>query len=343
MVELPPPSPIPADLASQLGTAVCAYLERCNYQALVETLVNEPCTQFIERQFQDQTIDRLQSFVDADAIRYVPDNTRGCLDALASLECSPDVEQLTQVCMNGFVGTQMTGDECSINEVCWGESFCNPGDACPGRCEAKRSATEVCEDASWCQTGLLCIRGLCQPASKLDEECGGGKPACESGLYCTGENGAAGTCKTFDTDLASEREACNIQAGPLCEAGLSCVPNISGFSLRFRCEARVEEGEECHPGLPEHCQDGFYCDGTDLTRPLAPDIDGRCRPLPEAGEDCGDAPVGKVCARNLVCNGGTCAPRVRVGGACEEDRACYSGACVSQRCGHTQLCPDNDE
>ena len=204
---------------------------------------------------------------------------------------------------------------------------------------AKRDATEICNDASWCATSSSTLADSVNLQVHWMRVVAGSPPV--SGLYCTGENGAAGTCKTFDTDLAGEREQCNIQAGPLCEDGLSCVPNVAPFSLRFRCEARVEEGEECHPGLPEHCQDGFYCDGTDLTRPLAPDIDGRCRALPEEGEDCGDAPVGKVCARNLVCNGGVCSNRVRISGDCAEDGACYSGACVDGQCGHKNLCPSN--
>ena len=194
---------------------------------------------------------------------------------------------------------------------------------------------------------LFCAGNICRPAGMENERCGARKAPCASGLVCDGENGADGDCKPFNSQLLGQGQKCNIQGGPLCNAGLSCVAQecdglecIEG-PVKFTCLPRVDEDEKCHPGLPEHCTEGLYCADTSFDNIFDIDLDGKCRPLPAMDEQCGDAPVGKVCQRDLVCQADICVLRARIGDPCTDDAVCYSGACVANECGHKALCTPN--
>ena len=214
---------IPNDLGTRFATAVCEYLTRCEYEELVETITNEQCLPFMERQFEDQTLDRLRSALNADEVRFIADNSEACLSAFSTLACDPDIASLASRCQDGFIGTIELGEACQLHDACRGSAYCDVSGACPGQCTPKKPAGSPCAEDTQCMQNLFCAGNICRPAGMENERCGARKAPCASGLVCDGENGADGDCKPFNGQLLGQGQKCNIQGGPLCNAGLSCV------------------------------------------------------------------------------------------------------------------------
>jgi len=329
--------PIPDNLGTTMAQGICEYIERCQYRAVFEGVLNESCQQFMTRQFEDLTIARLSPLVDTGAVLYDPQGTSRCLQAISRLACTPDFGALAMACLDSFVGTGEVGSPCTEHEACTASQFCATGSMCPGRCEFRGGANTQCADDAGCELGLNCISGTCKAPVGINQACGGNNPACEGGLYCTGENGGPGQCRAFNAQLVGQNQTCSIEGGPLCQEGFACIARIVGLGVEFRCAPRVAEGATCYPGLPDHCGPGLYCDGTNIDA-FPPDLEGRCRPLPGEGQPCGRAPAFKVCATGNICDGNLCRPRSRIGGACQTDDACYSARCRSSACVISTLC-----
>jgi hypothetical protein len=328
---------IPDSLAPAFGDSICGYLERCEFKALLEAIINEPCTRFLSRQFRDGTVERLRSAVAAGTIGFDPIGAQQCLAAFEALECSPDFEALAMTCLSSFVGQIRDGEECEHQESCRLGLYCDTNTECPGTCAPKSAPGEPCSDPLACTAGATCVQGTCQLPVAQGQTCGGNGPTCEAGLYCDGENGGSGRCRVFNSQLVGEGSRCEINGGPLCEAGLACITEVNVIMIEFRCRARVGEGEVCHPGLPDHCADGLYCGGTNIST-FPPDLDGRCVVLPGEGERCGSAPAFEVCGPELICDGGRCQPRSALEDPCSDDARCYSGQCADGICVAHGLC-----
>ncbi len=328
---------VPDALAPAFGDAICGYLERCELKTLLEAVINEPCAQFLSRQFRDATVARLEGAVREGSIGFDPSGAQACLSAFDALECTPDFEALAMSCLSGFVGQLGLDEACSHHEECVTGHFCAVDGECPGQCAALSETGEPCTDPAGCVAGSSCVQGTCQLPVPEGEVCGGNGPACEAGLFCDGENGGRGRCRVFNSDLVGENAMCEINGGPLCEAGLACVTVVNAIIIEFRCRPRVGLDEVCHPGLPDQCEDGLYCAGTNIMS-FPPDLDGRCEALPGAGEPCGSAPAFEVCGPGLVCDDGTCAARSALGDACQADATCYSGKCAEGVCVTDGLC-----
>ena len=328
--------PLPASLAADTATVVCRYLERCNYNTIAEEVLNEPCLQMIERQMEDAVVSRLSPLQNRGELSFNPQGNRACLMAIETLPCSLDFTALSRDCTDGFDGLVPVGEGCTDHEVCEGDAFCDRQEECPGTCQPRASVDETCTVDVGCQAGMTCVRGTCQSASAVNGECGGDGPPCEAGLYCTGENGGAGRCQTYDDGTAGQSDECDINAGPLCGNGLACVVDAGLFGIRFTCENRREENQRCRPGLPDQCRRGLYCADTDIN---AQDIEGVCRAAPGDGQPCGEGPVFQVCAAGLVCDDGLCTPRSRLGERCAQNETCYSGFCDNEVCVAGHLCP----
>lgn len=330
--------PIPDDLSEQFADAICRFVDRCQFTAVFSGVVGEPCTEFMTRQFEDATIARMQPLIETGEVSYNPVGTRSCIRAIDNLACTIDFASLTSACLDSFQGNRAVGQSCSETESCGDGQFCSKSDQCPGRCEFQGSADAGCTSDAACEFGLTCAGGTCAGPAAINGRCGGDGPACEGGLYCDGENGGPGRCQVYTDGLVDEGEICDIAAGPLCNEGLACIVEVRGLSAEFRCRVRVDENARCAPGFPDHCDDGFYCGGTDING-FVPDLDGRCRALPSEGQACGQAPAFKVCALGNICDGDLCKPRGRLGDACQTNDACYSGQCTDGVCGVNQLCP----
>jgi hypothetical protein len=180
------------------------------------------------------------------------------------------------------------------------------------------------------------------------DTCGGGtNPGCELGLLCFGEDEEAGTpgsCTNPD-DIFTEQEggACDIQEGPMCEIGVSCVLTGGGAGgPTFECQAEVASGAACSIGFPDQCPDGEWCAGIDLE---AMDFEGACEPLPGEGEGCAATFGPANCESGLTCStdSQTCVDVVAIGEDCDEDAGCFSDNCDSGTCSQAEECDIPEE
>ena len=204
---------IPDTLAPAMGDALCAYLERCEFKALLEAVINEPCAQFISRQFNDATVARLQNAVSEGTIGFDPIGAQSCLMAFDDLECSPDFTTLAMACLSGFVGLVPNGGSCTLNEACESGYFCDTSDGCAGTCAPLVAVGDACNDPAACSGGSSCIQGTCQLPGGEGDSCGGGGVGCEVGLYCDGANGARGRCQYSTQTWLVKTEAATSTAG----------------------------------------------------------------------------------------------------------------------------------
>ena len=280
----PPPTPmIPTELAPLLANAFCGYLDRCEYATLLELVLNEDCIPFMTEQFSATTVERLQPSVLNGRIIFDAMATQACLTAFSTLPCALDLENLPTGCSDGFLGTAAEGEGCVYDEECAGSLVCSVEDACPGTCVIPGALGQPCSESRVCASGLSCVGGGCVGPLAQGDTCGGdSRPPCGSGLFCDADIGQErGRCRMIDQSTANAGRECGIVGGPFCVEGYSCIPEVELFNVVFRCRARVGMGQRCAPGLPEHCQEGLYCAGTD---PEAQDIEGDCRPLPQQNE-----------------------------------------------------------
>ena len=330
--------PIPDDLSAQLADTICTFVERCGYDDIFGNVLGEDCRTLLTKQFEDADIARMQPLVESGEVTYDPTGTRDCIGAIEALACTIDFDQLINACRGSFSGNRAVGDACTEHEGCGESLYCAQTDECPGRCEFKGAEGADCDDTIGCEIGLYCVRGSCTSSASMGENCGGDGPPCAEGLYCDGENGRPGRCRSYNAERVGSGANCDINAGPLCQTGLSCIVEVEGFSAVFRCRPRVGEGATCAPGLPDHCGEGLYCAGTDISGVL-PDIEGECRPLPGEGQPCGEAPAFQVCQNGFVCAQNICSARSSLGENCTDDSLCYSGHCESGTCAIERLCP----
>ena len=334
----PPPTPmIPAELAPLMANAFCGYLDRCEYATLLELVLNEDCAAFMTEQLRATMVERLQPSVTNGRIIFDAMATQACLGAFATLPCALNLENLPTGCSDGFLGTAAEGEGCVYDEECAGSLVCSVEGACPGTCIVPGALGQPCSEARACSAGLSCVRGGCMASLDEGEVCGGDdRPPCAGGFFCDADLGQEqGRCRTIDQRTVNSGDRCGLLGGPFCAEGTSCIPEVELFNLDFRCRNRVGLGQRCAPGLPEHCQDGLFCEGTN---PEQQDIEGNCRALPEANQPCGQAPVGEVCAYGLVCESGRCVPRQSLDGACQSEISCYSGACTAGACAVPSPC-----
>ena len=327
----PPPTMIPVELAPLMADALCGYLERCDYATLVQLLLNEDCRPFMTEQLRAQLVERLQASVMNGMIIFDGAATQACLQSFGTLPCALDLQNLPTGCTSGFLGTGGPDDPCVHDEECGGSLVCNVSGACPGTCASPGAAGSPCSAARACAAGLSCVNGGCAPPAGQNENCGTDDyPPCDGGMYCDDNFGQdRGRCRNIDERVIGAGDDCGIQGGPFCPVGYSCIPEVNLFEVDFKCRPRVGIDQRCAPGLPEHCQDGLYCDGTN---PSAQDIEGRCRTLPGENQPCGRGPIVEVCAYGLVCDSGTCSRRSALGGACRSEAGCYSGDCRGGAC-----------
>ena len=232
----------------------------------------------------------MQPLIESGEVTYNPAGTRDCIGAIEALDCTIDFQQLINACRGAFQATERS-ETCTEHEGCGDSLYCAQTDECPGRCEFKGAEGTDCGDTTGCEVGLYCVRGSCSSSASMGENCGGDGPPCADGLYCDGENGSPGRCRSYNAGESGQVPT-DIRRATL-PVGLSCIVEVEGFSAVFRCRPGLVKALHA-PGLPDHCGEGLYCAGTDISGVL-PDIEGECRPLPGEGQPCGDAPAFKVC------------------------------------------------
>ncbi len=334
----------PGDMADRFGEAVCSYLERCDAEnklaTLLEAVLNEDCVSFVQNQYAEQTLARLLSPVREGDVRFDQVAAETCISGFDLLDCTFSLDNLPEACRFAFRGNLSAGDRCTVAEACPDEHSCTMADNCPGICTAWSGQGEPCHDQLGCQDGLVCFQNSCQPYTARGAACGEDFPPCDAGpplLACNAQPTEQGLCEVLDQANARNGAPCSPLIGPFCGDGLACVienPN----PLSGRCRELQAEGQRCRIAIPDQCQAGTYCEGIDPEAPFFSGLEGDCRALPDEGSPCGQSLLGGACSRNTICVNDICKPRARLGESCSGDSECYSGACVNAACGFPGAC-----
>jgi len=345
----------------ELARAQCAYLERCDPDALHRFSKSSiaACVEYFSCMLDSRSSG--EKFRDDDTLRGT------CIDSLLSRSCpDPELEPVERFSYSTFSWSFPWGPACGQPtleqllapppdapergqacidygevEACVEGSYCELEDVprfgtlrC-GVCQARVPVGEPCEESQQCAEGNRCAVGECQPPRLPGE-------ACDAPEQCRFSNCEAGICGR--SEYAPDPYADSL--GQPCESSSDCGNQAALACADQRCQALSDLGESCatipcrlglscvddacqdqgctlDPG--ERCQD-FYCTHTLCT-------DGICEPLPDREEQA----CAVECAQGLVCSLGRCEePAVRaVGASCDSDWDCDTGFCdrdVSEYC-----------
>jgi hypothetical protein len=338
---------IPIDqIPAELAKSFCAAEQTCNPFFYGVAFSNTDCVSQFTKQFQEASYNDIQNDVTAGTIKYDGNQARTCADAISAGSCAVLDNNTPDSCQKALSGTVAAGADCDIDQDCAGLSRCEvTGAACPGKCAPRASAGVACAKDGDCALGFVCspVTSLCVAPAAAGEPCQGTVAGnCAAGLICIGNddtNKKAGTCMTAATALTQSAGAtCDLQAGPWCTDGLSCVvQSVSGGTLTSKCQAVAAAGGMCGIGIPNACPTGQYCP-LQLTDLIAGTYTATCTALPTAGQACAPKLGLARCAANLVCDDTTaptkpvCITPIDLGNPCSDNSLCYSQNCVSGAC-----------
>lgn len=331
--------PAVEDLPPLIVERLCAEIEDCFDARSLEQLYGKVgCKGRLMAQVEDGDFAALQDAVDDGRVKYDNAKLDACLNQLKGLGCDIATSRALNVdaCDQVFRGTVERGDECVVDAECKGVSFCNMTDECPGQCSALLKAGDACEGNDNCENGLFCTKAkTCAAPARNGDACGvdvGGE--CAPGLACIGakvDAGIPGGCRALsDVFTGKLDDACDYDTGKLCAKDLSCVARRNDDNtVSLKCEEPVGSGDACDFGAPSPCPDGEYCDA-DIRNGV---VDGTCRALPKAGEECLTIAADAQCAAGLICDvDHRCHPVNRLGQPCVSDAGCASERCADDKC-----------
>ncbi len=344
-------SSIPLDqVPAELAKAFCQAEQNCSPFFYSLGFANTDCVASLTEQYKQATFDQLQTAIDAKTLKYDGSLARQCVNALSAGSCENLNNDLPDACQKTFAGTVATGGACDLDQECSGLSRCDiTGGTCPGSCAARSSAGVACGKDSDCALGLTCSTATqhCAKPAAEGEACKGDAAECAAGLLCVGNDDAtnkSGACMTeAETLIGKTGDSCDLQAGPWCQSGLSCVvDSVSVKGAVSTCHEAAHAGAECGFGLPDQCPTGQACPIA-LTDLVTGTATAKCADLPGSGEACGSAFFAR-CAANLVCDDTTaplkpvCITQHDLGESCSSDGLCHSGHCVGKTCVPESAC-----
>jgi len=341
------------ELPDALGQALCQAEQSCNPFYYSIAFANADCNVLLGKRLEEGNLSQVQAAIAAQTVHYDATLAAQCVSAVSSGSCSVLDNQLPEVCRQALAGTVAIGGACDIDSECSGSSRCViDGSTCPGVCEPLASAGVACGRDSDCARGLICSTATkhCTTPAALGEEClGGSAPQCARDLLCLGNDDAqmrTGTCTSAEaTFVKHEGESCDLQHGPWCVSGLSCVVEsikLLDQTLVSSCHALAASGGECGLGVPPQCPSGQYCPLA-LSDLIGGELTAVCSDLPGEGERCGPALGFSRCAGNLVCDTSktlapACVSPRSLGQSCSSNELCYSQRCVDGVCVPESVC-----
>lgn len=337
-------------LPNALAEALCQAEQTCDPFFYGVAFKNADCEGQLTAQLEDAAFSQIQVAITAKTLTYDGVKARDCVSAVPSGSCGVLDNNLPQACRAALLGTVATDGDCDIDAQCSGLSRCQvAAGMCPGKCAPRASAGVACRADSECALGLTCSAATshCSAPARDGEPCKGGSAAeCAAGLLCVGNDDGqkrAGTCQTSAAALTGQKgEACDLQLGPWCATGLSCV--AEGLAPpSYKCHAIAAPGGECGAGLPAECPTGQYCP-VGLPELLSGKLTAQCQALPSEGETCGPALGFSRCSGALVCDETSaplkpvCVARHTLGQSCSSDALCRSQHCVDETCVPESAC-----
>jgi len=338
-----------ADLPAKVAPAYCALVKHCNSFFYDIAYSVEDCAATFEKQYSERSFSEVQKAVTDKKANYDGVSAAACVSAIASNDCSFLDNTPIPACQQAVVGTVSDGGGCDLDAECSATSRCViTNNACPGTCSARASAGVACSTNDDCAAGLVCSNATqhCVAPAAEGDKCGGGvEVQCKVSLLCVGEDAAkmqSGTCKQpKDVFAGADGATCDIQKGPWCQDGLSCViDSIDAGTPVEKCHPKAAAGGMCGIAIPSQCADTEYCPLTaaDLGKKT---FTAQCLALPAEGAACGAPISGAACGPNLRCDPDTqkCAKIRDLGETCASNELCYSGNCQNKVCVPTSACP----
>jgi hypothetical protein len=341
-----------ADAPGALAQSFCDAEKTCSPFYYNIAYANTDCTASLTKQFQQATFDQIQTAIDAKTVKYDGELARQCATALSAGSCSNLDNNSPDVCQKALAGTIPTGGDCNIDAECSGLSRCDiTGAICPGKCAARASAGVACGKDSDCALGLTCSTATahCAAPAASGEACKGTTAGeCAAGLLCVGNDDSSkreGKCMTEAATLTVHKgDSCDLQNGPWCTAGLSCVVDTASLAgLVSTCHDLASVNGDCGLGIPSQCPTGQACP-LQLTDLVASTYTAKCAALPVEGEACASALGLTRCAANLICDDVTaplkpiCITPHDLGQSCSGNEVCYSQHCVGNACVPESAC-----
>ena len=339
--------PVPLDqIPAELAKSFCAAEQACNQFLYDFAFTNTDCVSVATKEFAQASYNDIQAAVTAGTVKYDGNLARTCVNDIANGACAALDNNTPDSCKRALAGTAATGAACNVDEECAGDARCDTSaGTCPGKCAPLASAGVACSADGDCALGAVCspVTQKCVAPAQVGEDCGGGVAGdCAAGLLCIGDdqdNKKAGKCQTVAATLVGQSgAACDLQAGPWCADGLSCVvQSYAAGKLSSTCQPAATSGGSCGIAVPSQCPKGEYCP-LDLVDLLAMKSSANCQALPSEGAACGPAIAFTRCGQDLVCDATTdalkpvCVTRHDLGEPCSDDSLCYSQHCVSGAC-----------
>jgi hypothetical protein len=138
------------------------------------------------------------------------------------------------------------GEACSTSRGCWTGLVCNSNGVCAGPVQAGNA----CSGANDCASGLVCASGTCSPALAVGKLCSAGECDAWAGAYC---DPSTHVCETYQ--LADAGQPCG--AGVLCRNSGHCA--IPDNQTQGICQAPAPDGAACDLVAGPSCQAQAFC------------------------------------------------------------------------------------
>ena len=339
--KVPPAESVPlAQLPTEYAAALCAAADACLGPLVPVFLPGGDCETPYEGRIANAVLPLFEAAIARGTLGYDPALMPACLDAIAAGGCDTLAGGLLPAaCDAAVAGTVAVGGACDLDVECLDDAACVQDAVCPGTCTARGGPGRSCTRTEECQRGFVCDSTTCTAPPTDGQACKGpSAPDCRVGLICVGGSATRqGTCHTqANIFTAAVGATCDLQAGPWCQAGLSCVVDSipTPGSPTLLCARPVASGAACKGGIPDQCPGEEYC----TARLAMGMIDGTCAPLPVGGEPCATRLAGPICAAGYTCVSSLCRPLQANGGACGDAAECYGGVCTSGVCVAPTLC-----
>ncbi len=345
--------PIPlAQIPTELAKSFCAAEQACNPFLYQFAFTNTDCVALATQEFAQASYNDIQVAVNAGTVKYDGNLARSCANDIANGACAVLDNNTPDSCQKALSGSAATGAACDIDQECAGVARCDTSSGtCPGKCAPRASEGVDCGADGDCVLGAVCspVTQKCVAPAQIGDDCGGNVAGnCAAGLLCIGDdkdNKKAGKCQTSAATLVgTDGAACDLQAGPWCAAGFSCVvQSYAAGKLTSTCQAIAAAGASCGIGIPADCPQGQYCP-LDLIAIAAGKYTANCQALPAEGDACAPEIAFARCGQDLVCDTTTnplapvCVTPHDLGQTCSDDSLCYSQHCVGGACVPASAC-----
>lgn len=337
------------ELCDGFAEAACKF-DRCIYPT--GAVSDEDCKKAVRENCEAAVSGPIGTYIDPGTIHYHEDKAGECFGAYIDATCE-ELGDITGdpplACETAFEGTLAEGADCAFDQVCKPELFCKPGagGTCPGTC-AKRVALggECNNDDAICQLGMVCGGPTAGPAtcrpSKVEsggdcaylEQCPEGEFCDRTAGHCTAYLGPGATCVNF-----------GCQSGYYCtgdEGARTCqkLPVLGEDCPDYTCKSPaicIDGHCVAQPGEGDSCDNEFSSCGS-FTASLQCDPGTKtCVPYLPLGSACG-GPNGMVRCAGGYCTAtleaaGTCEPYKQFGDDCEGFQMCGKLSCEDGKCG----------